>query len=173
MTYPLDGFDVIHASPVCKAYTNCNLSPKTKYEKLIEAIRRRLHVTGKPFVIENVIGARHDKHASLMLCASMFGLPMQRHRLFESNVFLYAPGPCRHEGATISVVGHSVWDSALPGTRRNDGRTRPDSVPVAIGRVAMGIDWMNKSELAQAIPPAYTYWIGLQLFDSITHLIKN
>ncbi len=160
MMYPLAGFDVIHASPVCKAYTNCNLSPKELYERLIGKIRVRLQATSKPYVIENVMGAKHDLRANLMLCASMFNLPMERHRLFESNIFLYPPRTCQHAIATIGVYGHSIWDFSLPGTSRKDGRTRPDSVSADIGREAMGIDWMNKTELAQAIPPAYTEWIG-------------
>lgn len=168
MTYPLDGFDVIHASPVCKAYTNCNLSPKEQYEKQIAPIRERLQATGKPYIIENVMGAKADMHASLLLCGSMFGLPIQRHRLFEignTDLFIVPPGPCRHENATIAVYGHSVWDSSLPGTRRKDGRSRPDSVSVEIGHQAMGIDWMNKEELAQSVPPIYTEYIGCQLLS--------
>jgi len=165
LTFPLDGFDAYHASPECKAYTNCNLAPKEKYLQLIGAIRERLQAIGKPYMIENVIGAKRHLHGSLMLCGSMFGLPMQRHRIFESNMFLYPPRPCDHRGATIAVYGHSVWDSSLPGTPRKDGRPRPDSVPVEVGHAAMGIHWMNKEELAEAIPPAYTYWIGSLLLE--------
>lgn len=166
LTYPLDGFDVIHASPVCKSYTYCNLSPKERHPKLIGDVRRRLKAAGKPYIIENVYGAKHDLLASLLLCGTMFGLPMERHRLFEignTDLFILPPGPCNHKIAHISVVGHSVWDSWKEGTRRKDGRPRPDSVPVEIGHKAMGINWMNKEELAQAIPPVYTEWIGRQL----------
>ncbi len=167
LTFPLDGYDVIHASPECKAYTNCNLSPKEKYQMLIGDIRERLQTTGKPYIIENVIGAKKHLQANLMLCGTMFDLPMERHRLFESNLFLYAPMECNHKIAHISITGHSVWDSRLEGTQRKDGRSRPDSVPVAIGKQAMGINWMNKNELAQAIPPAYTKYIGLQIIDAL------
>lgn len=166
LTFDLDGFDFYHASPVCKGYTTCNLSPRERYPKLIGDVRARLQATGKPFIIENVYGAKRDLKANLMLCASMFGLPMQRHRLFEignTNVFMVPPGPCRHEGATISVVGHSVWDSSQTGTPRKDGRKRPDSVSADIGRAAMQTPWMTKEEMAQAIPPVYTEWIGRQL----------
>jgi DNA (cytosine-5)-methyltransferase 1 len=123
---------------------------------------------GKPYVIENVMGAKRDLQASLKLCGTMFDLPMQRHRLFETNVFMYPPRPCNHKDATIAVYGHSVWDSSLEGTTRKDGRPRPDSVSIEIGRQAMGIDWMNIEELAEAIPPAYTRWIGQFLMDAIT-----
>jgi DNA (cytosine-5)-methyltransferase 1 len=174
LTYPLQGFDVIHASPVCKGYTECNRPnqrstiTKDAYPKLIDNVRERLLATGSPYIIENVMGAKHDLNATLMLCATMFGLPMERERLFEignTDLFILPPGPCNHKIAHISVVGHSVWDSWKEGTRRKDGRRRPDSVPVEIGHKAMGIDWMNKEELAQAIPPAYTYWIGKQLIQ--------
>lgn len=163
----LANITAIHSSPECKAYTNCNLSPKHLYQRLIEAIRTRLQATGKFYVIENVYGAKKDLHASLMLCGSMFGLPMQRHRLFESNVWLYPPCACDHSNATIGVYGHSVWDSSLEGTPRKDGKRRPDSVSIEVGRKAMGIDWMNINELAEAIPPAYTAWIGAQLLNAL------
>ena len=136
----------------------------------IADVRRALERIGKPYVIENVMGAKKHLRASLMLCGSMFGLPMQRHRLFEignTDLFIYPPSSCDHRKATIGVYGHSVWDSAIEGTRRKDGKRRPDSVPVEIGRRAMGITWMSQQELAQAIPPAYTKYIGLQLMSML------
>lgn len=166
-TTDLRPFAAIHASPECKAYTNCNLSPRHRYQRLIDAVRVRLQASGLPYVIENVAGAKKDLHASLMLCGSMFGLPMQRHRLFESSVLMYPPRTCAHAGATIAVYGHSVWDSSLPGTPRKDGRARPDSVSIEIGRAAMGCPWMTIDELAEAIPPAYTAWIGQFLMQAV------
>lgn len=169
--YKLYHFDALHVSPECKAYTNCNLSPKHQYQRLIEAVRTRLQATGKPYVIENVAGARHELKASLLLCGSMFGLPMQRHRYFE--VFgvdawsLRHPLRCDHRNATIAVYGHSVWDSSLPGTPRKDGRARPDSVSIEIGRKAMGCPWMSIEELAEAIPPKYTEYIGSKLLTAL------
>lgn len=167
--YILDDFDAIHASPECKAYTDCNLSPKEKYQMLIGDVRQRLQRSGKLYIIENVRGAKKHMQANVMLCGSMFGLPMQRHRLFETNMpqLLTPPKPCDHRKATIAVYGHSVWDSSLPGTPRKDGRNRPDSVPISVGRKAMGIDWMNIEELAEAIPPAYTQWLGTQLLSAL------
>lgn len=171
-TVDLAQFSVIHSSPVCKAYTNCNLSPREKHPMQIANVRRALEVTGKPYIIENVLGAKHHMKASLLLCGSMFGLPVQRHRLFEiggTDLFIYPPSSCDHRKATIAVYGHSVWDSSIEGTRRKDGRRRPDSVPVEVGREALGIDWMSQKELAQAVPPAYTRHIGLQLLARIEH----
>lgn len=163
----LSQFDALHASPECKSYTNCNLSPKDLYRKLIGEIRTRFQRSGKPYIIENVVGARRDLHASLMLCATMFDLPMERHRLFETNVFLRPPRPCNHKIAHIAVYGHSVWDSWLPGTQRKDGRPRPDSVSITVGRAAMQCSWMTIEELAEAIPPAYTRWIGEQIISTL------
>lgn len=161
--YVLADFAVIHASPECKAYTNCNLSPKENYLKLIGEVRIRVQASKKPYVIENVMGAKHDMQASLMLCGSMFDLPVQRHRLFETNIFLHPPKPCNHKNTTIGVYGHSIWDSSIAGTTRKDGKIRPGTVPMERGRAAMGIDWMTMNELAEAIPPAYTQHIGTQL----------
>jgi len=170
LTFDFSGFDLVHASPVCKAYTYCNLSPKDRYPKLIGEVRERLKQANVLYDVENVLGAKRAMHSNLLLCGSMFGLPIQRHRLFEvggTDLFICPPAPCNHKGATIGVHGHSIWDSSLPGTPRKDGRKRPDSVPVEVGRKAMGIDWMTKEELAQAIPPVYTEWIGRQLLQVV------
>lgn len=166
--YSLSDFAAIHASPECKGYTICNLSPKDLYEKQIDLIRDRLKATVKLYVIENVMNAKKSLRASLLLCGSMFDLRTQRHRLFETNIptLLMTP-PCNHNSATIAVYGHSVWDSSLLGTPRKDGRSRPDSVSIKVGREVMGIDWMNIEELAEAIPPAYTRWLGKQLLREI------
>lgn len=137
----------------------------------IADVRDALNATSKPYVIENVMGAKKHMRASLMLCGSMFGLPIQRHRLFEignTDLFIYAPSSCDHRKATIAVYGHSVWDSSIEGTRRKDGKRRPDSVPVEVGHKAMEITWMNKEELAQAIPPVYTKYIGMHLMSILT-----
>lgn len=167
--YHLADFDVIHASPECKGYTECNLSPKELYQKQIAPVRERLIKTGKPYIIENVMGAKKHMNASIMLCGTMFGLRTTRHRLFETNMpIFFPPGQCDHRDAPIAVYGHSVWDSSLVGTQRKDGRSRPDSVPLSEGRSAMGIDWnIGINELAEAIPPAYTKWLGEQMLDYI------
>lgn len=162
--YDLDSFDAIHASPECKGYTNCNLSPKDRYEQLIAPVRERLEQMDKPWIIENVLGAKRHMQASILLCGSMFGLCTRRHRLFESNIPMPLLLPaCNHKDAKIAVYGHSVWDSSQTGTPRKDGRKRPDSVPLSVGRTAMGIDWMGIDELAEALPPAYTKFLGEQI----------
>jgi len=168
MTYPLDGFDAIHASPVCKGYTVLNFKGKDNHEKLILPVKKRLLASGKLFVIENVSGAKLELPGALMLCGSMFGMRIQRHRLFESNILMFAPGACDHTQRPISIHGHAVWDYAIDGVSwEKNGKIRPASIPYREGAKAMGIDWMNRDELAQAIPPTYTRWIGQFLLAAV------
>ena len=97
LTFPLDGFDVIHASPPCQHFTNMlnwDESKKDAHPDYIDSIRQRLQATGKPYIIENVPGAPVER--MIMLCGAMFGLRVYRHRYFESNVFLFQPEHPRH-----------------------------------------------------------------------------
>ena len=168
LTFPLDGFDVIHASPVCKGYTELNYKGKEKHAKLILPVKERLRQSGKPFVIENVAGAKLELPGALWLCGSMFGLQVRRHRLFESNILLFAPCPCQHDRNFYSIHGDHVWNRAKRSPARKDGRWRPGYGTVEEGAQAMGIDWMHKQgEISQAIPPAYTRWIGQQLIQYV------
>lgn len=160
--YYLHDFAAIHASPVCKAYTQLNFSPRERHEKLIPDVLRRLRQSRKPFVLENVAGAKSELPGALWLCGSMFGLRVWRHRLFESNTLLFAPSLCNHTTPPISIHGHIVEDHArLKAPVR--GHRRYHSASIEERNAAMDIDWMNRDELAEAIPPAYTRWIGAQL----------
>lgn len=168
LEYPLDGFDAIHASPPCQAYAQAALSQRNSgkvYPDLIVPVRKRLQRAGVPYVIENVIDAPLKN--AIMLCGSMFGLRVWRHRLFETTVqywpLLY---PCNHVGLGICVVGHGTpsWIR-----KKNGGKC----VGIAEMREAMGIDWMNRNELSQAIPPAYTEFIGNVLLQERVSRWKN
>jgi DNA (cytosine-5)-methyltransferase 1 len=103
----------------------------------------------------------------------MFELPIQRHRWFSSNVFLWSPCKCRHVKGFYNVVGGKIrgYGSLASKTTYRDGkgriRKREGYYKLAVGQAAMGINWMNRDELSQAIPPTYTQWIGLQLLASI------
>ncbi len=145
----LSSFDAIHASPPCQAFTNARVIHKRKHPDLLGPTRDLLQKTGLPWVIENVPGA--PMRADALLCGSMFGQrKLIRHRCFEFNeprAFLLPP--CDHAKETISVFGH--------GGHVYHG--------VAEWREIMGIDWMTRDELAQAIPPAYTKWIGRRIMD--------
>jgi DNA (cytosine-5)-methyltransferase 1 len=165
-TFPLKGFDVIHASPPCQAYSALNARHRRAYPELVEITRARLAATGVCYVIENVVGA--PLNASLLLCGTMFpGLRVLRHRLFESNVFLWQPLHYDHP----LVYTH---DRRKAHYKFLDERTAFVQVTgggncsKAAAQDAMGIDWMTKAEMNEAIPPAYTRFIGDQLMDVLT-----
>jgi DNA (cytosine-5)-methyltransferase 1 len=217
-------FDAIHASPPCQAYTTLRHMPHAKkHPKLINPTRIALVKTGKPYVIENVEGARLEMRKPIMLCGTMFKLgtgnaDLRRHRYFESNWKITVPKNmvCRHgyrsengdsetigvygcdgrarsvneivrrqnrikKTRTISVIGDHSRDCA----EEHRQRRRADTIPATghsggsstrTGRLyfssaetneAMGIDWMTRKEIVQAIPPAYTEFIGRQLIEFI------
>jgi DNA (cytosine-5)-methyltransferase 1 len=150
MTYPLDGFDAIHASPPCQRFTLARVIHGRQHPDLLTPTRIRLLTTVVPWVIENVPGA--PMRPDLTLCGSMFGEPrLKRHRLFEFNrpPDLILLPPCGHARQIVSVFGH--------GGHVYHG--------VQEWREVMGIDWMTRDELSQAIPPAYTEYIGKWLVE--------
>lgn len=159
MTYPLAGFDAIHASPPCQGYSvTKNFTTKRDHPDLLAAIRIRLQMSGDPWVIENVPGAPMMPH--YVLCGCMFDLPrLRRIRWFETSwTGFQFEGPHVHQANVITVAGHDV-----PSHQRKFGR----SVTLDERKAAMGIDWMGRDELGQAIPPAYTEYIGRQLLQAI------
>ncbi len=149
LTYPLDGFDVIHASPPCQAYSQTKCLWDKDYPQLLVPIRKRLQDSKKPWIIENVPGAPVPDY--VMLCGSMFGLQVRLHRWFQLSWGLqFSPFTCHHEYRAV----------------QNSGKSRArDNATMAQRKAALCIDWMNEKEIAQAIPPAYTRWIGEQLMD--------
>lgn len=159
-----DAFDAIHASPPCQRYSFITAvhgaQTVNEHPDLIQPVRSRLVATGLPFVIENVPGA--PLNAWLLLCGSMFSLEVRRHRLFEGAVPMMAPSTCNHSESAVPVYGHTG-----AGANRGRERERGRSNGVADWRRAMGIDWMGVDELAEAIPPAYTEWIGRHLLVAI------
>lgn len=157
-------FDAIHASPPCQAYSRTGhladaQGGRRSSVRLIEPTRSALGALGTPYVIENVEDA--PLSAPLMLCGSMFGLRVRRHRLFESPVFLFAQ-QCAHrrQGRPVGVLNWGSWGHEIP----SGGRL---AASLADAQDAMGIDWMRRAELAEAIPPAYTEYIGRQLLRHV------
>lgn len=151
LTFNLDGYDIIHASPPCQRFS-VGTPDRSKHPDLIDAIRQRLINQGVPYVIENV---RHAPiRADIVICGCMVGLPrIKRRRHFEVNPRLFVlSSPCQHPGPVITVTGHGTTS----GNRKTLGR----NVPIKEMREVMGIDWMNRDELSEAIPPAYTKFIG-------------
>lgn len=170
LTFPLDGYDVVTASPPCKPFTTgANRDRQTlrlfdPHPDCLTPTLERFRQLRVPWVIENVPGAPMPAN-SVRYCGSSFGLDVRRHRLFASNVPLTAP-PCQHErqtnhyrtldfarhtrGLTANVVG--VYGNIQGGGDTLELRQR-----------AMGIDWLSNDALTQAIPPAYTEHIGRQL----------
>jgi DNA (cytosine-5)-methyltransferase 1 len=154
----LNSFDVIHASPPCQTHSSTkhlrNAQGKTTTKiDLIPQTRAALIESGKPYVIENVPGAPLIN--PIQMCGSAFGLAVRRHRLFESNFELIG-SICDHkkQGKPVGIYG-SMRDE-IP----NGGHT---AKTIQQAREAMGIDWMIWGELVEAIPPAYTEFIGKQL----------
>ncbi len=172
LTYPLEGFDAYHASPPCQGYTKLQFVPNrdmSRHPRLIEPTRERLAATGRPYVIENVPQAPLVN--SLMLCGTMFGLRTRRHRLFECWPPIYfAPALCNHldkakRPGQGGLLAYYTADAA-----KNMVIVAGHLFSLKAGSVAMDIDWMSRDELAQAIPPAYTEYIGKQL---IKYLVKE
>lgn len=180
LTYPLDGFDVIHASPPCQAYSVANNIHGKNHPDLLPITRERLIESGTAWVIENVPGApMHVGPPTLLspeingviVCGLALDLNVKRHRLFESNRPLTGTKcPPGHPGDWLLVFGHSVLErGTVIGKAKGGGnRIKRKHTTIARGREAMGIDWMNRDELSESIPPAYTEWIGQQLLATVT-----
>lgn len=154
----LRSFDAVHASPPCQAHTLAQRIQNRKHPDLIDPTREMLEASGLPWVIENVEGA--PLRSPVMLCGSMFeGLRVYRHRLFESNVALSAPLHPAHT-APLRKMGRPPAEGDFMHVVGNFSG-------VEKAKTAMGIDWMARNEMSEAIPPAYTEHLGRQL---VAHL---
>lgn len=164
-TIDLRGFDAIHASPPCQAHTSMKSMPDARpHLDLVPETRALLMSSGLPYVIENVVGAPLIN--PVRFCGSMFGLgakgaQLRRHRDFETNWLLMSPGTCKHTTPTIGIYGEGCRDS-----RRKHDKTIPEFT-VVDGREAMEMPWATLAELCEAIPPAYTRFIGHYLMGHI------
>jgi DNA (cytosine-5)-methyltransferase 1 len=163
-------FDAIHASPPCQAYSDLAKRNKNAHEwpQLVEPVRKMLASSGLPYVIENVEGA--PLLNPVMLCGTMFkGLRVLRHRLFEANFPILTPEHGRHPKVHTFDKRKSHYG------KTDDMRdfvqvTGGGNCTIAAAKDAMGISWMNKGELNEAIPPAYTRLIGRQL---LSYIVSN
>ena len=160
MTWPLDGYDLILASPPCQGYTTMSNQHDSNSPLLITTTRQRLIAADVPYVIENVCGARRHMRSPLMLHGGMFGLGVYRPRLFESNMLLMAPAPADRPKDAAAVYGlredrRRLW------TRSDGSELRAASLDEA--RVAMEMPWADWTGVREAVPPAYMQWICQQL----------
>jgi DNA (cytosine-5)-methyltransferase 1 len=165
MAFPLEGFDVIHASPPCQDYAVTRSIPgrnSRSYPRLIDPIRERLNETGCAYVIENAPTA--PLHEALLLCGTMFGLRTRRHRLFECSPRLYfSPATCNHSAHVKTPGNGKRLAYYIKDASESMVTVAGHLFSLKAGSVAMGIDWMTRDELAESLPPAYTEYIGSQL----------
>lgn len=151
-------FDLIHASFPCQAFLEGTLAPARHVPDLITPGRPLLEATGRPWVMENVMAAPLDHGQSIVLCANTFGLRTYRHRRIErsKDLDLVAPIHQRHIRRAPNSRRRERWMAG-------DHASITGDVGTYVGPEAMGIDWMTGNGLSEAIPPAYTLWIGMQL----------
>ena len=181
LEFSLDGFDAIHASPPCQEdlqgmkAANRALGRDYKHRSLTVETRARLIAAGVPYAIEQPQqGAK--LLAPVRLCGSSFGLPIRRHRMFESNHLLMVPA-CEHDREREAKywTGYGVWGKEAEATNGGQRVRKLSKVVQVYGNggdrelwaKALDIDWMTADELAQAIPPAYTEHIGRQLLQAM------
>lgn len=160
-------FDAIHASPPCQIFTRArNIQGTGTHVNLIPQTREALDAVGKPYVIENVDFS--DLYMdSLFLCGMMFpGLKVYRHRRFETPLWLplVQPDHPKHV-AKLNKLGRPPEPGQFMHVVGNFSG-------MAYAKEAMGIDWMSRDELREAIPPAYTEYVGTQVLDYIDQKIR-
>lgn len=166
----LRGFDAIAGGPPCQGFTSMSNrwrgtgGAADQHPDLISWVRMGMQASGLPYVIENVTGARKELRSPTLLRGGMFGLGVDRPRLFEASFPLPKPPPVTRVANPIGVYG------SLDGRRlftRKDGSIQRAARTLEEGRAAMGIDWMSWDDLRESIPPAYSEWVGSHL---MTHL---
>lgn len=164
--FDLSRFDFIWASPPCQAWNRMNNIHKRKHPKLIEPVRAMLKAAGVPFCIENIEGAPLIN--PIRLCATAFGLrvavqgqayELRRHRHFECSFFTLQPS-CSHELPVIGIYGHGE-------SKAMRGKRGFQISQVEHRRSVMEMPWANRDEIAEAIPPAYSQFIGRAALSAI------
>lgn len=154
-------FAAAAASPPCQRYTLAQRIQNNDHPDLIKPTREALLTSGRPYVIENVPGARDELLNPVELCGTMFGLRTYRHRLFE-------PSP----GLTLTPPAHPSHEVPL----RKMGRAlQPGDYYHAVGNFSgvstirrdMGVFWMSRDGIRECIPPDYAHHLGRQLIAAL------
>ena len=162
----VNGFDAVHMSPPCQGYTALTVGTnagRTAQPRLVTRVRDWADATGLPYVIENVPGS--DVRRDVVLCGEMFGLGVIRHRYFEVAGFNSgAPAHVRHRGRVRGWNHGEYFDGPYLAVYGDGG----GKGSVTEWQEAMGIHWTDdRHSIAEAIPPAYTEWIGKQLMEAV------
>ena len=176
LTYPLDGFDVIAASPPCEFATTMNVRWRKRggtiadaHVNLLTPTLARLRASGLPYVVENVLGAGQYMRATLLLHGGMFGLGVHRPRLFESNLLILAPrAPMTHKPVGV-YGGHPQRHNStrLNGNMKGKRSEFRRAASIDEARELMGMPWADWDGCRKAVPPAYTKFIGAALLDHL------
>lgn len=169
----IESFTAVHGSPPCQPYSTGVVSRSSKWNHtkgkdepaLIGAVHAQLEALGVPWVIENVMGAKaHMPDPSFVLCGSMFDRPIPRHRVFASNAGIVAPEHPNCRGLAKRSAAEFGWDyrdMSVTGKGRRAGTSDRWAF-------LLGIYWpMTQHGLAEAIPPAYSEFIGGQLIAQL------
>ena len=171
-------FDAIHASPPCQAHTTMSNRWRGMgglADQRVDLLTPTLEVLRRlstPWVVENVLGAKALMQTTLVLHGGMFGLGVYRARLFESNVLLLAPREAK-PASTIGVYGkapdgRTLWDGTAKGRNYDGASFQRAAGSLEEAQAAMGMDWADWHGTKEAIPPAYTEFIGHQLLLAVT-----
>lgn len=168
-------FDAIHASPPCQAFSATKSLHSREHPDLIQPTREALQNTVKPWIMENV--PRSPLINPVMLCGTEFdlrandvdGKPLKliRHRLFESNMPLHRKDKCRHDRNILTASIYGAGGGWTPKHRDSPGRMGGYVPHTDVCKELLNIRWMNKHELSQSIPPAFTEYLGGQLLEYI------
>nr|WP_257019248.1 SAM-dependent methyltransferase [Streptomyces sp. TLI_235] len=153
-------FGFVHASPPCQHYSGTQRIQGNEHPDLIAPTRTALESTGRPWVIENVAGARHELRDPVMLCGAMLGLETYRHRYFETGGFTLTPPAHPCHAVPQAKMGRPV----PPG---HFGQFVGNFSGVPLARRVMHVPWMNRDGIRESIPPAYTELIGRQAAQQI------
>jgi DNA (cytosine-5)-methyltransferase 1 len=167
MTWPLDGFDAVHASPPCQRYSTMGNRKRLPAPDLLESTIARLRPLAVPWVVENVTGASGLMPNAVVLAGAMFGLDVHRPRLFASNLLILTPPPMAPPAGAIGVYGRR-HDGRRLRTRLGDGIAYRAAGSLEEAHRAMGMDWADWHGTKEAIPPAYTEYVGRYLIEAIT-----